>query len=46
MTIGNSAIIAAGTIVTKNVNEFEIVGSVLAKAIGNRKNLNLLKENL
>jgi len=34
--IGNGAIIAAGAVVTKNVNDYEIVGGVPAKTIGYR----------
>lgn len=35
--IGKGAVIAAGAVVTKNVGEFEIVGGVPAKVIGERK---------
>ncbi len=34
--IDNHSVIAAGAVVTKNVNEYEIVGGVPAKIIGNR----------
>lgn len=36
VTIGNGAIVAAGAVVTKDVNDFEIVGGVPAKRIGSR----------
>jgi acetyltransferase-like isoleucine patch superfamily enzyme len=36
--IGKGAVVAAGAVVTKDVNEFEIVGGVPAKVIGERKN--------
>ncbi|WP_210137654.1 CatB-related O-acetyltransferase [Staphylococcus sp. GDH8C109P] len=36
VTIGNGAIIAAGSIVTENVGEYEIVGGVPAKVIKRR----------
>ncbi len=36
--IGKGAIIAAGAVVTQNVKDFEIVGGVPAKVIGERKN--------
>ncbi|WP_081108168.1 CatB-related O-acetyltransferase [Staphylococcus kloosii] len=36
VTIGNGAIIAAGSVVTKNVGEYEIVGGVPAKVIRKR----------
>lgn len=36
--IGKGAIVAAGAVVTKNVGDFEIVGGVPAKVIGERKN--------
>jgi maltose O-acetyltransferase len=38
--IGRGAIVAAGAVVTANVKEFEIVGGVPAKVIGERKNKN------
>jgi len=38
--IGKGAIIGAGAVVTKNVGDFEIVGGVPAKVIGERKNKN------
>lgn len=41
VTIGRGAVVAAGAVVTKDVNEFEIVGGVPAKVIGERKNKNL-----
>jgi maltose O-acetyltransferase len=41
VTIGRGAVVAAGAVVTKDVNEFEIVGGVPAKAIGERKNKDL-----
>lgn len=34
--IENHSVIAAGAVVTKNVNEYEIVGGIPAKIIGNR----------
>lgn len=39
--IGRGAIVAAGAVVTKEVGEFEIVGGVPAKVIGERKNKDL-----
>lgn len=36
--IGKGAIVGAGAVVTKDVGEFEIVGGVPAKKIGERKN--------
>jgi len=36
--IGRGAVVAAGAVVTKNVADFEIVGGVPAKKIGERKN--------
>ncbi len=41
VNIGKGAIIAAGAVVTKNVESFAIVGGVPAKMIGERKNKNL-----
>ena len=38
--IGKGAIVAAGAVVTENVKDFEIVGGVPAKMIGERKNKN------
>ena len=37
--IGKGAVVAAGAVVTKDVSEFQIVGGVPAKEIGQRKNL-------
>ncbi len=36
VSIGKGAVIAAGSVVTKNVNEFEVVGGIPAKFIKNR----------
>ena len=36
--IGRGAVVAAGAVVTKDVNPFEIVGGVPAKVIGEREN--------
>jgi len=36
VTIGKGAVIGAGAVVTKDVNDFEIVGGVPAKKIGSR----------
>jgi maltose O-acetyltransferase len=41
VTIGRGAVVAAGAVVTKNVDEFQIVGGVPAKVIGERQNKNL-----
>lgn len=41
ITIGKGAVVGAGAVVTKNVNEFEIVGGVPAKVIGERKEKDL-----
>ena len=38
ITVGENSIVAAGSVVTKDVNEFEIVGGSPAKLIRNRKN--------
>jgi len=38
--IGKGAVVAAGAVVTKDVSDFEIVGGVPAKVIGERKNKN------
>lgn len=38
VTIGRGAVVAAGAVVTKEVEEFKIVGGVPAKEIGDRKN--------
>lgn len=38
--IGKGAVVAAGAVITANVKEFEIVGGVPAKTIGERKNKN------
>jgi len=37
VTIGKGAVVAAGAVVTKDVHQFEIVGGVPAKVIGERK---------
>jgi maltose O-acetyltransferase len=37
VTIGKGSVVAAGAVVTKNVNPFAIVGGVPAKEIGKRK---------
>jgi acetyltransferase-like isoleucine patch superfamily enzyme len=41
VSIGKGAVVAAGAVVTKNVLDFEIVGGVPAKVIGERKNKEL-----
>lgn len=41
VTIGKGAVVAAGAVVTKDIQPFEIVGGVPAKVIGERKNKNL-----
>ena len=41
VTIGKGAVVAAGAVVTKDVDDFAIVGGVPAKVIGERKNKNL-----
>lgn len=40
VTIKKGAIVAAGAVVTKDVEEFKIVGGVPAKEIGQRENIN------
>ncbi len=40
ITIGKGAVVAAGAVVTKNVEPFKIVGGVPAKEIGERQNQN------
>ncbi len=39
--IGKGAVVAAGAVVTRNVSDFNIVGGVPAKVIGERRNKNL-----
>src|SRR5579859_5274320 len=41
VTIGRGAVVGAGAVVTKDVKEFEIVGGIPAKVIGERKNKDL-----
>lgn len=41
VTISRGAVVAAGAVVTKDVGEFEIVGGVPARVIGQRKNKEL-----
>jgi acetyltransferase-like isoleucine patch superfamily enzyme len=41
VNIGRGAVVAAGAVVTKNVGDFEIVGGVPAKVIGERKQKDL-----
>ena len=38
VTIRRGSVVAAGAVVTKDVSEFQIVGGVPAKSIGNRRN--------
>lgn len=38
--IGKGAVVAGGAVVTKNVDEFMVVGGIPAKVIGERKNKN------
>lgn len=38
VNVGNGCIIAAGAVVTKNVEDFQVVGGVPAKVINNRSN--------
>jgi maltose O-acetyltransferase len=40
VSIAKGAVVAAGAVVVKSVGEFEIVGGVPAKAVGERKNKN------
>lgn len=37
LTIGNGVVVAAGAVVTKDVGDYEIVGGVPARVIGNGK---------
>lgn len=41
VTIGKGAVVAAGAVVTRNIEPFDIVGGVPAVVIGRRKNTNL-----
>lgn len=41
VTIGKGAVVAAGAVVTKNVDDFKIVGGIPAQVIGERKNKRL-----
>ncbi len=41
VTIGKGAVVAAGAVVTRNIDAFHIVAGVPAKVIGERKNKNL-----
>lgn len=41
--IGKGAVVATGAVVTKNVGDFEVVGGIPAKKIGERKNECLYK---
>lgn len=41
VTIGKGAVVAAGAVVTKNVEPFQIVGGVPAEVIGERQNKDL-----
>jgi maltose O-acetyltransferase len=36
VTVGKGAIVAAGAVVTKDLNDFDIVGGVPARRIGSR----------
>jgi acetyltransferase-like isoleucine patch superfamily enzyme len=40
VTVKKGAVVGAGAVVTKDVNEFMVVGGVPAKEIGQRKNIN------
>ena len=37
VTIGNNAVVATGAVVTKNINDNEVVGGIPAKVIGHRE---------